>query len=134
MALAATYVCVCDDSVIGLPSARFVPVGGGPSSAAPQTSNSESWPAGQLVLAVIWRRTYRVVVAAKVTVAAGLKVWVAEAAIVVNVEPFALPWTVSVCVRLGQPAGSLSTSRLTLALVPRSTWIHCGKALFADSQ
>ncbi len=106
----------------------------GVSGAGPQSSASASWAAGQPVLAVIWMRTYRVVVAGMVRVAVGLKVWVAEGSRVVKVVPLVLPWTVRVWVRVGQPVGSLSTARLTVAVVPRSIWIHWGKALPVDSQ
>ncbi|GAA3314753.1 hypothetical protein GCM10020219_029620 [Nonomuraea dietziae] len=67
-------------------------------------------------------------------VAVGLKVRAAEADSVVKVDPSVLPWTVSVCVRLCQLDGSLSTTSLTLTTEPRSIWIHWGKALLALSQ
>ncbi len=51
-----------------------------------------------------------------------------------NVEPLALPRTVSVWVRAPQEEGSLRTSLFTLTAAPRSTWIHWGKALLALSQ
>lgn len=90
------------------------------------------------MFAVISSRTWRVAAGATVTVTvllpAGLKVYPAEPTRVLNVDPLVLPCTVSVWVRAPQPAGSLSTSRSTVIVAPRSTWIHCGKALFGLSQ
>jgi hypothetical protein len=62
-------------------------------------------------------------------------VYPAEATIVVTGPLSVLPPTDSVWVRVPQPdPGSLSTTLFTLTDAPRSTWSHCGKALFALSQ
>src|SRR5690606_6252404 len=74
LAFCATYVWVCEEALIGLPRARSMP-GSGPgssSSGSPWTSSSDSWAAGQPVLAVMWSRTYRAV-PLSVTVADGAK-------------------------------------------------------------
>ena len=65
---------------------------------------------------------------------AGSKTRPAEADSVANEEPSTLPWTDSVCVRVPQPAGSRSTTRLTDAAEPRSTWSHCGNVPLTLSQ
>ena len=90
------------------------------------------------MLAVTLTRTYRADVAGKVIVTvlpvAGLKTRPAEADSVVNEEPLVLPCIDSVCVRVPQPGGSFSTTRLTVAAAPRSTCSHCGNALLTLSQ
>jgi hypothetical protein len=66
---------------------------------------------------------------------AGLKVYVAEAAMSVKVDPFVPPCTLSVCVRVPQPeTGNLSTTRLMVVEAPRSTVSHSGKELLTLSQ
>jgi hypothetical protein len=103
----------------------------------PYTSNSDSCPAAQPVLAVMFSRRYRAVVdSATVTVlpAAGSKVYPADPTTVANVDPSVLPSTERVWVRVPQPDGSFSTSRLTATTAPRSTCIHCGKTLLTLSQ
>src|SRR5262245_143299 len=90
----------------------------------PYTSNSESWAAGQALLAVNERRTYRVVVVLRLIVAlfpvAGLKVYAAEATRSVKLLPSVEPWTFSVSLRVSQPEGRRSTSLLTGTAEPRS--------------
>ncbi len=65
---------------------------------------------------------------------AGLNAYPADATMSVNDEPVVLPCTVSVWVRVPQPVGSFSTTRLTPTEAPRSTWSHCGNALLVLSQ
>ncbi|GAA1032962.1 hypothetical protein GCM10009557_33170 [Virgisporangium ochraceum] len=81
---------------------------------------------------MIWTRTWRTVVAAKfrvtVLLVPGANDCPAAATIVVNPEPFVLPCTVSVCVRVSHAGGSLSTTWSTLCSLPRSTCAHCGNA------
>jgi hypothetical protein len=101
-----------------------VPVSG------PDSSNSATCAAGQPVLAVMSSRTKRVVaVNAMATVLAppGVKSYPAGATMSENDVPFVLPRTASVC-------GSLSTTRSTALVEPRSAWIHCGNALLLLSQ
>src|SRR5947207_3275853 len=105
----------------------------------PYTSNSEICPAGQAVLAVTFSRTYRVLVAPKVTVTvlpvAGSNVYPADATMSVKLVPLVLPCTARVSVRVPQLAtGTFSTTLVTLTDAPRSTWSHCGNALLALSQ
>ena len=104
----------------------------------PYTSNSEICPAGQAVLAVMFSRTYRVLVAAKLTVttllAAGSKTYPVEPTMSVKLDPLVLPCIDSVSVRTPHAGGSFRTSWSMLVLLPRSTWAHCGNALLALSQ
>ncbi len=78
----------------------------------PYTSNSEIWPAGHAVLAVMFSRRYRAVVAVKLIVTvlldAGSNRYPAEATMSVKLLPVVLPCTASVSVRAPQPeTGSL---------------------------
>ena len=105
--------------------------------AMPCTSNSAACAAGQPVLAVMFSRTKRALVArlmATVLPEAGSKRYPADPTTSAKFVPLVLPWTDSVCVRASQPDGSLSTSWVTLAVLPRSAWIHCGNTLFVLSQ
>lgn len=90
------------------------------------------------MLAVTRTRTYRVVVASKVMVAArppaASKAYAWEAVRSVNAVPFVLPWIFRVWLRAPQPSGRRSTTRSTRTEEPRSAWIHCGRALLALSQ
>src|SRR5689334_14401937 len=69
----------------------------------PSTSNSDSCPAGQPVLAVMVSRRYRTVAGPKSIVTvfwlAGSKRWPAEATRSVKFVPLVLPCTEKVCVR-----------------------------------
>jgi len=84
------------------------------------------------------RRTYRVVACGTVMFTvfddAGSKEYVAAATSVVKLELSTLPSTESVSVRPPQPDGSLRVTLLMATDEPRSTWIHCGKALLLLSQ
>src|SRR6266536_885454 len=127
--------------VAGSVKARLVGAVGGWLSPddGPYTSNSEIWPAGQPVLAVMVSRTYRVLVppTSMVTVlpVAGSKVYAAGATRSAKLEPLVLPCTASVSVRVPQPGtGTFRTTLVTLTEAPRSTWSHCGNALLALSQ
>jgi hypothetical protein len=85
--------------------------------AAGKTSKSDSWPAGHPVLAVMFARTYRAVVALNVMVtvlllAFGSKVYPVEPTMVEKFEPSAEPSSDNVSVRVFQAVdgGSLSTT------------------------
>src|SRR5438034_290224 len=126
--------------VTGSVKARLPGAVGGCVSPAdgPYTSNSLICPAGQPVFAVMVSRTYRAVAAPKVTVttlpAAGSNTYPVPVTMVARLVPSVLPWIDSVCVRTPHDGGSLSTSWSTAVAVPRSTWTHCGNALFVPSQ
>src|ERR1700733_6436895 len=107
-ALAGTYVWVYPLAEVGWPAARLVlpPVPPPPPGlpAARKTAKSEIWPAGHPVLAVMFTRTYRAVVALNVIVtvlllAFGSKVYPAEPAMVEKFEPSVDPSTDKVSVR-----------------------------------
>src|ERR1700735_905493 len=100
-----------------------------------KTWNSESWAAGQPVLAVKLSWTYwalvpdgRVIVT--VLPVAGLNVYPAEATIWVNVEPFVLPSTDRVSVRVDHAVagGRFSVIDPMVCAEPRFTVIVCGYA------
>ncbi len=90
------------------------------------------------MLAVTRTRTYRAVVASKVTVAdwppAASKVCASAAVRSVKSEPLSLLWIFRVWLRAGQPSGRRSTTRSIRRDEPRSAWSHCGRSLLVLSQ
>ena len=51
-----------------------------------------------------------------------------------KLDPSVEPCSVTVSLRAPQPPGIFRVTSVTVAAAPRSTWTHCGNALFADSQ
>ena len=96
-------------------------------AATPITWNSATCPLDEPLLAVKVRRTSAAVAGTSmVTVLpdAGLKLYVADALMVVNVDELcSRPWMDRVCVRgpHSEPGLSLSTTELTVAFAPSET-------------
>ncbi len=119
-ALPGAYGAIELLAVIALPCARLAV-----ELPAPKTCSSASWPAGHTVLAVMFARTNRVVVAPKLIVTmlplAGVNTYPVDPTIVLKPVPSALPCRERVCVRVSQDGGSLSTTWSMANAVPKST-------------